>query len=206
MRIKKMFALGLVILMITSFSACSSFLTAQSPLYSRLENGKISTGRLVKYKYSGALHGNVGYLEKTPMCAEVIEKDRVAEKRIRGRVLSWFEMALFGLGLYDRAKAYAIVEASKKVEPLAEFESSNLLVCGKKEPAADEEIVLFVRPEVINDVVPKSYYRTARTDENGMIDFNKVFADEHRTLNLTARLATNDSEAVSFLYIPKNSR
>jgi len=136
------------------------------------------------------------------MCAEVIEKVRVAKKMRMGRVFTWFEMVLFGFGMLDASHAYAIVDASKKTVPLAKFESSKLVACGPKQPAANEEIVIHVRPEVINGVVSDPYFKTAKTDENGVIDFNKVFAGETRTLNLTARLARDETEAISFLFKP----
>jgi hypothetical protein len=206
MTTKKLLKIIITVLLVLSISGCTSFITSQGPLMSRLEDGKKTQGGFSKYKYSGSLKGYRGHLEKTPMCAEIIEKIRVAQKQKRGRVFTWVEMVFFGLGLLDFANTEAVIEESKKEVPLAKFESSHLVACGEKMPAANEEIVIFVRPEIINDVIPKSYYRTAWTDENGVIDFNKVFADENRTLNLTARLATDESEAVSFMYIPPSGR
>jgi hypothetical protein len=206
MMIKKVINGCLVILLVVSISGCASYMTRQSSLFSTLENGKKSVGDFVKYKYSGSLRGNVGVLEKTPLCAEIIEKVRVAKKEPRGVAFIFPEIVFFGLGFYDDMRVRAVVEDSKKVVPLAKFESSDLVACGEKQPAANEEIVLFVRPEIVDDVVPKSYYRTVTTDENGMIDFNKVFKDENRTLNLTASLPTDESAVVSFMYIPLNRR
>jgi hypothetical protein len=204
--IKKLINVCVIILLVISVSGCASYLTRQSPLHSTLENGKTTVGNFVKYKYSGSLRGNVGVLEKTPLCAEMIEKVRVAKKSPRGIGFIFAEMVFFGFGFIDEQRVRAIVEESKKVEPLAKFESSELVACGEKEPAANEEIVLHVRPEIINDVVPKSYYMTAQTDENGMIDFNRVFKDENRILNLTATLASDESASVSFMYTPLNRR
>jgi hypothetical protein len=206
MMMKKVIKVCLAILMIVSISGCASSLTRQSSLFSTLENGKKSVGDFVKYKYSGSLRGNVGVIEKTPLCSEMIEKVRVAKKEPRGVGFIFPEIVFFGLGFYDEMRVRAVVEDSKKVVPLAKFESSNLVACGEKAPAANEEIVLLVRPEIINDVVPKSYYRTATTDENGMVDFNKVFKDENRALNLTATLASDESASVSFMYTPLNRK
>jgi hypothetical protein len=206
MMMKKVINTCLEILLIVSISGCASYMTRQSSLFSKLENGKKSVGNFIKYKYSGSLRGNVGVIEKTPLCAEIIEKVRVAKKEPRGVGFIFPEIVFFGLGFYDQIRVRAVVEDSKKVVPLAKFESSELVACGDKEPAANEEIVLLVRPEIINDVVPKSYYRTAQTDENGMVDFNKVFKDENRALNLTATLASDESASVSFMYTPLNRR
>jgi hypothetical protein len=206
MMIKKAIKGCLVILLVVSISGCASYMTRTSSLFSTLENGKKSVGNFVKYKYSGSLRGNVGVIEKTPLCAEMIEKVRVAQKEPRGLAFIFPEIVFFGLGLYDQIRVRAVVEDSKKVVPLAKFESSELVACGEQQPAANEEIVLLVRPEIINDVVPKSYYRTAQTDENGIVDFNKVFKDENRALNLTATLASDESASVSFRYTPLNPR
>lgn len=201
--LKKM-TICLVFLISVSISGCASYLTQGSPLQSVLENGEKSTGEFVKYKYSGSLKENIGHLEKTPMCAVMIEKLRVAKKYPRGYPITFAELLLFGLGFADQAHVQAIVENSKIIEPLAKYESSQFVECGKKQPAAGEEIVIFVRPEIKNGVVPAPYYRTSSTDENGMIDFNKVFSDETRMLNLTARLASDDTQAVSFTFTPRS--
>ena len=127
------------ILMMIILSGCAAFLTERAPLQSKLEDGEKSVGGFVKYKYSGSLHGNVGMLEKTPQCAEVIEKVRVAKKYPRGIVFIFPEMVFFGLGFIDDARVRGIVEGSKIVQPLAKFESSNLVVCGETVPAAFEK-------------------------------------------------------------------
>ncbi len=148
----------------------------------------------------------MGVLEKTPQCAVMIEKIRVAKKRPRGLAFILPEIVFFGFGFYDEMRVRAIVEESKIEVPLAKFESSELIECGKKEPAANEEIVLFVRPEITNDAAPGTYIKHVSTDENGIIDFNKIFRDENRTLNITARLVSDESVAVSFMYKPLNPR
>jgi hypothetical protein len=198
--------IAIMVVLLLGISGCTSFITSQGSLMSRLEDGKKTTGEFSKYQYSGSLRGNIGHLEKTPMCSVMIEKMRVAQKQERGRVFSWVEMVILGLGYIDIVNTQAVIEESKKVVPLAKFESSEIIACGEKEPAANEEIVLFVRPEIIGDVVPKSYYKTVWTDEQGTIDFNKVFKDDTRILNLTARLATDESAAISFMYKPLNTR
>ncbi len=203
---KKILMGCLAIFCVINFTGCASYMTRTSSLFSTLENGEKSTGGFVKYKYSGSLRGNVGVLEKTPQCAVMIEKIRVAKKRPRGLAFILPEIVFFGFGFYDEMRVRAIVEESKIEVPLAKFESSELIECGKKEPAANEEIVLFVRPEITNDAAPGTYIKHVSTDENGIIDFNKIFRDENRTLNITARLVSDESVAVSFMYKPLNPR
>ncbi|MDA3895826.1 MAG: hypothetical protein PF482_06750 [Desulfobacteraceae bacterium] len=56
--------------------------------------------------------------------------------------LPWGELVLYGLGMFDMLRAYAIIEVNKVVEPLAEFETGNLFACGSSEPAAEEMVVI----------------------------------------------------------------
>jgi hypothetical protein len=177
---------------------CASILTQDSPLYSKLVDGKKSIGSFASYKYSGGLRGNVGYIDKTPMCWEVVEKVRVAEKQRRGYVFVWVEMMIFGLGFYDAARVEAIIDVSKKSEPLASFESSKKLKCGDKEPAAFEKLILYDRQQTFEILV--------ETDQYGQIDFDKYLADRNKTINLVVQLASDKTEAVSFLYTPRHLR
>jgi hypothetical protein len=177
-------------------------LTEGGPMVSTLENGKTSVGDVVDYKYSGSIRGNVGFLYKTPMCAKMIEKVRVAKKNPRGFGFIMAEMVLFGFGFYDMTMTRAVVEDSKITVPLATFTSSETAVCGDKVPAADEAVVIFVRPAIVGGDTPKSYIKQASTDANGVIDFNRIFPDETRILNLNVWLASNESKAISFQFKP----
>ena len=183
-------------------SGCASMLTEGGPLVSTLENGKTSVGDVVDYKYSGSIRGNVGFLYKTPMCAKMIEKVRVAKKNPRGFGFIMAEMVFFGFGFYDMRMTRAVVEESKITVPLATFESSETVSCGDKVPAADEAVVIFVRPAIVGGDTPKSYIKQASTDANGVIDFNRIFPDETRILNLNVWLASNESKVISFQFKP----
>lgn len=198
----KKWKLLLALLLAVSLSGCTSILTEHAPLHSTLENGKTSLGEFVNYKYSGSVRGNVGFLYKKPMCAIVIEKVRVAKKEPRGYTFIFAEMVVFGFGFYDLMRTRAVVEDSKITLPLAEFESSETEFCGENQPAANEEVVIFVRPAIVGGDKPKSYIRQASTDENGVIDFNRIFPDETRILNLNVWLASDESKAVSFQFQP----
>ena len=199
--LKKMNVL-LALMLVFSISGCASRLTARGPLKSTLENGKTSVGNVVNYKYSGTIQGNVGFLYKTPMCAKMIEKVRVAKKNPRGTGFIMAEMVLFGFGFIDMARTRAVVEESKITVPLAQFESSETVLCGEKSPAAHEEVMIFVRPAIVNGDKPKTYLRQASTDENGVIDFNAIFPGETRILNLNVWLASDESKAISFQFKP----
>jgi len=160
----------------------------------RMEDGEKFIGEFVHYRLSGDAQSNTLYLESTPMCAEIAEKVRVAQKQRRGRVFSMVEIVFFGLGLMDAAKSQAVVEASKEVTPLAKYKTGEVVVCGEKEPAADKMIVL--------EDKQREFYREVETDAQGRLNLNKVLADQDRILQLTIRLASEPTKSLSFLYTP----
>lgn len=184
----------MIVLLAVSVSGCSSILTSMGPLVYKLEDGEKSVGEFSKYKFSGGIRSNVIYLEKTPLCVEISEKVNVAQKQVRGRVFSMIEMVIFGLGLIDAANAYAIVEKSRIVTPLAKYETGNFVVCGEKVPAGNEMLVI--------EDKQRTFHKQAQTDANGNLDLAKVLYDENRVLNLSIRLASDQTEAVSFIYEP----
>jgi len=186
----------LVVLLAFSASGCSYALTRMGPMIYSLEDGEKTTGGFAKYKFSGGIRSNLIYLEKTPLCAEVAEKVRIAQKQRRGRVFSMVEMVFFGLGLVDAVKSQAVVEASREITPLGKYETGKFVVCGEKQPAADEMLVIADRQ--------RTFQKQAQTDENGNLDLDAVLADQNRVLNLSIRLASDQTEAVSFIYTPDN--
>ena len=183
-----------IVLLAVSVSGCSSILTNMGPLIYKLEDGEKSVGEFAKYKYSGEIQSNVISLEKTPLCAEVAEKVRVAQKQIRGRVFALVEIIFFGLGFVDDLNAYAISENSRIVTPLAKYETGKFVACGDQEPAANEMMV-------ISDKAI-TFQKQVKTDADGRLDLDRVLADENRVLNLSIRLAADPIEAYSFIYSP----
>ncbi|MGB9499119.1 MAG: hypothetical protein ACKVE4_05085 [Dissulfuribacterales bacterium] len=63
-------------------------------------------------------------------------------------------------------RSYSIVDESKKVYPLAKFETSKPVPCGEKQPAADEKLII--------ESKQKTFYMVARTDSDGAIELKKV--------------------------------
>ncbi len=184
----------LIVLLAVSVSGCSYVLTRMGAPVVKLEDGKKSVGDFAKYKYSGGIRSNVIYLERTPQCSEIAEKVRVAQKQIRGRVFSMFEMVIFGLGLVDAAKAQAVSEISRTVTPLAKYETGKFIACGEKELAANEMLVI--------EDKQRTFHKQAATDANGNMDLDVVLADQNRVLNLSIRLASDQTKAVSYIYTP----
>ncbi len=183
-----------IILLAVSVSGCSTVLTRMGAPVIKLEDGEKSVGDFAKYKFSGGITSNVIYLEKTPQCAEIAEKIRVSQKQVRGRVFSMVEMVLFGLGLVDAAKAEAVSELSRTETPLAKYETGKVVVCGEKEPAANEMLIIQDKQ--------RTFHKQAATDANGNLDLDSVMQDETRVLNLSIRSASQMDKAVSFIYTP----
>lgn len=184
----------LIVLLAVSVSGCSTVLTRMGAPVVKLEDGEKSVGDFAEYKFSGGITSNVIYLEKTPQCTEISEKIRVSQKQIRGRAFSMVEMVFFGLGLIDAAKAQAVSELSRTETPLAKYETGKVVVCGEKEPAANEMLVIQDKQ--------RTFHKQAATDSNGNLDLSQVLADENRVLNLSIRRASDQTVAVSFIYEP----
>ncbi|NOY69935.1 MAG: hypothetical protein GXP53_10705 [Deltaproteobacteria bacterium] len=122
---------------------CSSTLTYLGPLKSKLVTGDRAPGPFAKYEYKYYVNNNDTLrFVKTSMCHEKAEKLRVMKKQRRGVYLAVLELPLFGLGLFDMLQSYAIVQNSKRVEPLAKFSTGNLVMCGGPAPAANEAFVV----------------------------------------------------------------
>jgi hypothetical protein len=160
----------------------------------KLEDGEKSMGEFAKYKFSAGIQSNVIDLEKTPLCAEIAEKVCIARKQRRGRVFSMIEIVIFGLGFYDAAKSYAIVEDSRVVTPLAKYETGKYLACGEKEPAANEMMVI--------EDKQRTFRKQAQTDANGNLDLDELLFDENRVLNLSIRIASDPALKMSLIYTP----
>lgn len=192
----RFFRFFLVVALASGLTGCSTVLTRMGPMIYTLEDGEKSMGSPAKYEFSGSIHSNVIYFEKTPMCPEIIEKVRIAQKQRRGRVFSMVEMVFFGLGLVDALKSQAVVEASREVTPLGEYESGKLLACGEKQPAAHEKLEISDRQ--------RTFQKQAQTDENGRLDLDRVLADQQRVLNLSIRLASAPAKTMFLIYTPGN--
>jgi hypothetical protein len=179
-------------------SGCSTVLTRMGPMLYRLEDGEKTLGefdKYNKYKFSGEIASNVIYLEKTPMCPEVVEKVRIAQKQRRGRVFSMVEVVFFGLGIVDAAKSQAVVESSKTVTPLGKYETGKFLACGEKQPAANELLI-------ITDM-QRTIHKQMETDRLGRLDLDRLLADENRILNLRVHPASDPHSTFSLLYTPR---
>lgn len=187
----------MILWMTFCLSGCMSALTYTAPLKSKLVNGEKTVGEIVSYEYACSVQSNKVYVEKKPMHKESIMKMRYARKELRCFSCALGEMVLYGLGLFDMMRAYAIIEESKLEVPLAEFETGKLLAGGPLEPAADE--VVFI------DNQQAGLHRIATTDASGVVDLDKVLVDIPGSMNLKIHLASNASRSFRYLYEPSNS-
>jgi hypothetical protein len=83
-------------------------------------------------------------------------------------------------------------EESKIVEPLAEFETGNLVACGPSEPAAEEMVFI--------DNLELGLHRIAATDADGVLDLKKVLGDIHGAVNLKIHLASDNARIFKYVY------
>ena len=185
----------LILWMIICLSGCSSVLTYYAPLKSKMVDGEKRIGERRSYEYSSSSgHSNKIYFEKKPLCGESVMKMRYAQKELRCFSCALFELIFYGLGLFDMLTAYTIVEDSKKIEPLAEYDTGKLVVCGPVEPAADEVVV-------INN--PKTgMQRIATTDSSGVIDLDQILSDLKDTAFLKIHLKSDPGRTFDYFYKP----
>lgn len=166
MTVKRM-CMGVFLFVLAGLFGCSSTLTYLGPMKSKLVTGDRSAGPFERYVYKYYVSDNDTLrVVKTQMCREMAQKLRVAKKQRRGFYLAVLEMPIFGLGLIDGLQSYAIVEDSKKVEPLAKFDTGNTVACGGPVPAADEAFA-------VQDPV-RNIRLIIETDDSGRLFLDRI--------------------------------
>ncbi len=178
--------------MVFCISGCASFLTLISPVQSEIVVGEKSTGDFNKYEYQYKIRSNQIVLSKIPLCSETAQAYRKSQKREIGYGIALLEMPFFGLGLIDMANAYAIADYSKKQYPLAEYETGELLTCGRPEPAAGEAVIIENRQRTI--------CRKGLTDSRGTLDLETVLNDVSGKARFTVYLESDRSVRFSCVY------
>ncbi len=190
--IKKMARIFLILWMMFSLMGCSSLLTYYAPLKSKLVDGEKIIGEFSRYNYNVMIKENKLFVEKEPLCKETVMKYRSAQKERRCFSCSLVEMVFYGFGFFDMLRAYAIVEDSKKIEPLAEYETGNLVACGKAEPAANESLYI--------DNKQLGLHRIVSTDASGVLDLEKVLYDISGAVYLRIHLESKNTPAFKYLF------
>lgn len=193
MRFKTTIKYIVIMLLAVSLSGCATALTFFSPTSTKLVQGKKKAGAFNSYEYQYSVRGNKIFLERTPLCDEVAQTLKVEQKREIGYGPALMELPIFGLGLVDIANAHAISVNSKKVTQLAEYNTGKLMTCGKRQPAANEKVII--------ENTALNLYRTARTDQDGVVNLNKVLPGINGKINLNVRLASNQNVAFFCMYV-----
>jgi len=190
--ILKFMRIWLILCLAFCLSGCMSALTYTAPLKSKLVNGETTIGEFCRYEYSSSVSSNRLFFVKKPMCKESVMKIRHAQKEIRCFSCALVELVLYGLGMFDMLRAHAIIEDSKVIEPLAAFETGNLVACGPLEPAAEEMVIL--------ENQGLGLHRIASTDTDGVLDLSKVLIDIHGSVYLKIYLASDNAKIYKFVY------
>ncbi|MGM0453774.1 MAG: hypothetical protein ACQERN_11475 [Thermodesulfobacteriota bacterium] len=186
------FRLIFLVLLMISVSGCSSVLTYFGPLKSKLADGDTHVGEFAEYDYQ--LQGQFGilYVAKTPMCKQLVQKLRVAQKQRRGVYMAIIEMPFFGLGLFDLLRSYAIVEESRKVEPLARYHTGKLMACNGQQPAAEESFVIRNKARQISI--------TAKTNAEGALNLAAVLPDDFSSGTLEIQPESAPDTTMTYQY------
>ncbi len=196
---KNMLLTALMLLGTVFFTGCASMLTLMSPYRTEVVVEKTWAGAFAGYDYRYQVDGNQLALLRTRLCTETAKAHQVTEKKEIGYGPALLEMPLYGLGLVDILNAYAISEWSRKVTPLEDYPTGNLIPCGKEEPAAHEPLIVENRE--------KGIYKTGLTDQNGILDLDNLLKNTPGPVALKVRLAkdTETDKAFCFTY-PGNRR
>jgi len=149
-------------------------------------------GDVKSYTYRYDVSANKIYLTKTPLCSEIAEVQRVAQKREIGYSPAMIEMVFFGLGLVDIVSAHGISENSRQVYPLGEYDTGKIMACGKPQPASNEALI-------IESKHPR-LYRQVNTDGNGMIDLDEVLNGITGAVDLTIHPESDQAAILSYTY------
>ena len=150
-------------------SGCASVLTVAAPRESEIVDGKTVIGKQVHVEYSVLKSSGGYYLMKKPYCQELVEKNRVSRKRLRGLLLAEPEVIIWGLGIADWAVADAISESSAEVERVDLVETGILVLCGESVLARNETVIIQF-PETLRTV-------SIRADSNGRLNLENATSD-----------------------------
>lgn len=192
------FRLFFLVLLMISVSGCSSVLTYFGPLKSNLADGDTHVGEFAEYDYQLQGRVDILYVTKTPMCKQLVQKLRVAKKQRRGVYMAIIEMPFFGLGLFDLLRSYAIVEESRKVEPLARYHTGKLIACNGRQPAAEESFVIRNEARQINI--------TAETNARGALNLAEVLPDDFSSGSLEIQPESAPDTTMTYQYPAKAPR
>jgi hypothetical protein len=183
---------GLVLVMAFLMSGCASFLTYMSPVQSEMVVKEKKAGDVKSYTYRYDVNANKIYLTKRPICSEMAEVERVAQKREIGYSPAMAEMLFFGLGLVDIVTANGIAENSRQVYPLGEYDTGKVMACGKVRPASNETLI-------IESKHPR-LYRKVNTDGNGMVDLDNVLSDITGAVDVTIYPESDQAAILSYTF------
>jgi hypothetical protein len=173
-------------------TGCAAALTQLGPPKPRIIDGEITAGEFNRYEHSFFTRQNIVYLEKRPMCFEMRQKIRRMQKVPRGLLLTIPEMAFYGLGLTDAVITFAIVDASKRDTPLAEFPTNSNVECGEKRAASNEPLIIYNQEADLE--------RATVTDENGEIDLKEVFPELTGVVQLVIKHETDAAPVLFYEY------
>lgn len=181
--------------LIIGISGCSSVLTYLAPVETKMVDGEVFKGKTVNFDYDYTTRNDRLSFTKTKMCEKIVQKMAVSQKQRRGISLALLELPLFGLGLLDMLRSYAIVEESRKVKPVAKYTTGELVACDGKTVAANE--IFIIRDNV------RALNFTAKSDANGVVDLKTVLPKEIDAAALEIWPKENSADVITYAYPSK---
>jgi|GEM_PF-1462171 len=181
-----------ITLLVFGISGCSSVLTYLGPVKTEIVDGESYKGDIVEYDYNLTAENDRLHFTKSPLCKKIVQKVAVSKKEQRGYSLALLEMPLFGLGLFDMLRAHAIVEDSRRVEPLEKKFDGELVFCHGSQPASNETFI--IKDEA------RSFEISARTDNEGIIDLKTLIPETVEAAGLEIRPGAKPSDVMFHAY------
>lgn len=125
-------------------TGCASSLTSSGPRQTSVVEGKKRQSGTVDLRFDAVKQPENPHVRitQTPMCREMVSREEVSRKTLRGVLPAIIEIGFFGLGILDLVVANAIVTNSETRVPIADIPTGNMIPCAVVQPAAHQQVIL----------------------------------------------------------------
>lgn len=125
-------------------TGCASSLTSSGPRQTLVVEGQKRQSGTVDLQFDAAKQPESPQVRitQTPMCREMVSREAVSRKPLRGVLPAIIEIGFFGLGILDLVVANAIATNSETRTPIEDVPTGNMIPCAVVQPAAHQQVIL----------------------------------------------------------------
>lgn len=125
-------------------TGCASALTSSGPRLTNVVEGETRLSGTADLRFDAIRHPDSRHLQltQTPVCREMVTRETVSRKQLRGVVPAIIEIGFFGLGILDLLVANAIIANSETRTPLEDAPTGNMVQCAAVMPADHQQVIL----------------------------------------------------------------